>query len=114
MTHELAPTSTLQKQMTAPFSDLSDLHIRSLSAQVGGHAGILTTEDNELLIKSALSRELEFYQLLQSDDSLAPLRPLTPKFFGTLRLEGELDNDKQGIAVKPNSESRRKDEFYIR
>lgn len=92
--------------MTTP---RSDIHIRPLSSQVGGHPGILTTEDDELLIKSALSRELEFYQRLQADEGLSSLRPFIPKFFGTLRLEGELDKTEEGIAVKPSSDSDRKD-----
>ena len=36
---------------------------RTLNSQVGGHAGVLTTEDGSLLIKVALSRELEIYQI---------------------------------------------------
>ncbi|KAI6004666.1 hypothetical protein EDD15DRAFT_2191474 [Pisolithus albus] len=36
-----------------------------LSSQVGGHASVQTTEDGSLLLKLALPRELEFYQLIR-------------------------------------------------
>ncbi|KAF9441915.1 SAICAR synthase-like protein [Macrolepiota fuliginosa MF-IS2] len=85
------------------------LNTVSLETQVGGHAGVLTTEDGELLIKPALPRELEFYQKLQADNAFAALRPYTPRFIGTLRLEGELDQSKpqeEGIAVKSISDKK--------
>lgn len=80
-----------------------------LEAQVGGHAGVLTSEDGELLIKPALARELGFYQQMQNDETLSALLPYVPKFIGTLRLEGEVDESKsqsEGIAVKPIAEKK--------
>jgi 1D-myo-inositol-tetrakisphosphate 5-kinase/inositol-polyphosphate multikinase len=62
-----------------------------LASQVGGHTGVMSTEDDSLIIKPALARELEFYQKLQQDDSLSALLPYTPKFLGTLKLEGSVD-----------------------
>ncbi|CAA7260949.1 unnamed protein product [Cyclocybe aegerita] len=62
-----------------------------LASQVGGHAGVMTTEDGSLLIKPALPRELHFYQALQQDPALEVLREFTPKFLGTLKLEGKVD-----------------------
>lgn len=62
-----------------------------LKSQVGGHAGVLTTEDGSLLIKPALPLELKFYQSLQSDSGFAPLRPFIPTFYGILKLEGKVD-----------------------
>jgi 1D-myo-inositol-tetrakisphosphate 5-kinase/inositol-polyphosphate multikinase len=62
-----------------------------LNCQVGGHSGVLTTEDGSLLIKPALPLELQFYQSLLPDDGCALLRPFVPKFYGTLKLEGQLD-----------------------
>lgn len=59
--------------------------------QVGGHAGVSTSEDGSLLIKPALVHELEFYERLNSDPALAPLRPHIPKFYGTLRFEGKVE-----------------------
>ncbi|KAJ3570002.1 hypothetical protein NP233_g4690 [Leucocoprinus birnbaumii] len=85
-------------------STMDHLNTVTLAAQVGGHAGVLTTEDGELLIKPALRQELAFYQQLQSDETLSVLLPYVPKFIGTLRLEGEVDESKpqeDGIAVKP-------------
>lgn len=46
-------------------------------------------------MKPALPREIAFYQLLSSAKTgpLAAFRPYVPKFFGTLRLEGQLQGD---------------------
>jgi 1D-myo-inositol-tetrakisphosphate 5-kinase/inositol-polyphosphate multikinase len=64
-----------------------------LEAQVGGHKGVQTTEDGSLLLKPALHREIDFYQLIAAasdDDDLAKLRKWIPKFLGVLKLEGKL------------------------
>ncbi|KAG6817055.1 hypothetical protein H0H87_000467 [Tephrocybe sp. NHM501043] len=52
--------------------------------KVIGHAGMRTTPDGSLIIKPAFPAELEFYQSLIKDPYLAPLRPIIPKFLGTL------------------------------
>lgn len=62
-----------------------------LASQVGGHAGVLTTEDGSLIIKPALPLELQFYQSLTTDTGFAALRPFIPKFLGTLKVEGQVD-----------------------
>ena len=76
-----------------------------LTSQVGGHKGVLATEGGALIIKPTLPLELEFYQRLQHDPRLSLLRPFTPKFLGTLRLEGKLAEDGSlegnGIKVMP-------------
>ncbi|KAH7911881.1 hypothetical protein BJ138DRAFT_1125650 [Hygrophoropsis aurantiaca] len=59
-----------------------------LAAQVGGHAGVQTTEDGSLLLKPALPVEIDFYQQLSSEPVLKRLKPWTCKFFGTLQLQG--------------------------
>jgi inositol-polyphosphate multikinase len=84
-----------------------------LSAQVGGHPGVLTSEDGALLIKPAIPTEVQFYQAVLSEPVLEPLRPYVPQFLGTLRLEGEVDEarSKDGaIAVTPESAKAVKDE----
>lgn len=65
----------------------------ALSSQVGGHAGVLATEDGSLVIKPALARELEFYRLITEagGEGFKLLRPYIPRFLGTLKLEGQLD-----------------------
>ncbi|KAF7301789.1 Kinase [Mycena indigotica] len=80
----------------------------SLTSQVGGHAnGVLTTEDDTLLIKQALPVELQFYRTVaaSTEPAIDALRPYLPKFLGTLTLEGEFDPDKPttetSIPVKP-------------
>ena len=79
---------------------------RTLNSQVGGHAGVLTTEDGSLLIKASLPRELEIYQKLLCDPALEALRRFTVNFLGTLKLEGEVDKSNRitangRIAIKP-------------
>lgn len=52
-----------------------------------------TTEDGSLLLKPALHREIDFYQLIAAasdDDPLSKLRKWIPKFLGVLKLEGKL------------------------
>lgn len=63
-----------------------------LTTQVGGHPGVLTTEDGVLLIKRALPREVAFYQSVSSDPALAQLYNFIPEFYGTLKLEGTLEH----------------------
>ncbi|KAF9557757.1 SAICAR synthase-like protein [Agrocybe pediades] len=65
---------------------------QALGPQVGGHAGVLTTEDGSLLIKPALPQELEFYYALRQDPALDDLRSFTPTFLGTLKLEGKVES----------------------
>lgn len=69
----------------------STLTVQALESQVGGHPGVLTTENGLLLIKPALKNELAFYQRLQQDSSLKDLRVFTPTFLGTLKLMGKFD-----------------------
>jgi hypothetical protein len=79
----------------------------ALASQVGGHAGVETTEDGSLIIKPVLHRELQFYQSLQQDPALAALLPFTPKF---LKLERTVDPTKpdstEGIIVHPVADSK--------
>ena len=82
----------------------------ALPSQVGGHAGVETTEDGSLIIKPVRHRELQFYQSLQQDPTLAALLPFTPKFLGTLKLEGTVDPTKpdstEGIIMHPVADSK--------
>jgi hypothetical protein len=73
-----------------------------LNSQVGGHAGVLTTDDGSLIVKEALPLELEFYQTHASNPAFEPLRPFLPKFYGTLKLEGTVDEtNTDTLVVKP-------------
>ncbi|KAF8344128.1 uncharacterized protein EI90DRAFT_2900891 [Cantharellus anzutake] len=78
-----------------------------LSSQVGGHAGVLSSQDGSLIIKPCLHEELEFYTTLAAaqaaiiageDLPFQALAPWAPKFYGTLKLEGEID--RQGTATE--------------
>ncbi|KAF5317936.1 hypothetical protein D9619_012175 [Psilocybe cf. subviscida] len=84
----LAATFTIP---TATPHTMTEPGTRALESQVGGHDGVLSTEDGSLIIKPSLARELDFYQKLQRDVSLGALLPYTPKFLGTLQLEGSVD-----------------------
>lgn len=78
---------------------------KPLKSQVGGHAGVLTTEDGSLIIKPALPLELQFYQTVQQSEKLEHLSMFLPSFIGTLTLEGEIDEKKSAelgnISVNP-------------
>ncbi|KAI0668333.1 SAICAR synthase-like protein [Trametes maxima] len=90
-----------------------------LASQVGGHPGVLTSEDGALVIKPALAHEVAFYQSVTSNPDFAPLRPYVPKFYGTLRLEGKVDESAgapaQGepIKVVATGDESEKDECTI-
>ena len=73
--------------------------IQPLESQVGGHAGVSTTENGSLMIKPAVPTELAFYERLQLDSNLEDLRAFTPTFLGTLKLMGKVDEFKTGSAV---------------
>ncbi|KAI0739221.1 SAICAR synthase-like protein [Daedaleopsis nitida] len=72
-----------------------------LDSQVGGHPGVLTSEDGSLLIKPALAPEVAFYQSVTADPAYAPLRPFVPKFYGTLRLEGKVQVTDSEVEGEP-------------
>ncbi|KAG2066385.1 SAICAR synthase-like protein [Suillus decipiens] len=72
---------------------------RRFTAQVGGHAGVQTTEDHSLLFKPAVPCEIDFYKRIAAvddDDRLLKLREWIPKFLGVLKLEGQL-KDSNGV-----------------
>ncbi|KAL6308636.1 hypothetical protein BKA93DRAFT_725219 [Sparassis latifolia] len=62
-----------------------------LASQVGGHPGVLSSEDGSLVIKASLPTELAFYESVSCDPNFAPLKPCVPRFYGTLRLAGKVD-----------------------
>ncbi|KZT11162.1 SAICAR synthase-like protein [Laetiporus sulphureus 93-53] len=109
------PPSTFSPGDTSPTSHVfliamlsSTLSMSLLPSQVGGHPGILTTEDGSLIIKSALPNEISFYQTVAVDPGFQPLRDFVPQFYGTLRLEGQIDPDADGNdlgSVKPVEEN---------
>ena len=74
----------------------------ALSSQVGGHPGVMTTEDGSLIIKPCLPAELDFYNSIATDDRLAPLRPFVPKMYGTLK---QIDASKAEKFSTPNAEN---------
>lgn len=68
-----------------------------LTSQVGGHAGVQTSEDGALLVKPALQLERQFYEAIKSDPEspFSGLKPFIPQFFGVLKLEGQVDESNQ-------------------
>ncbi|KZT33701.1 SAICAR synthase-like protein [Sistotremastrum suecicum HHB10207 ss-3] len=54
---------------------------RPLAFQVGGHGGIVVSQDGTLVIKPCLPNEPKFYQTVQSEPSLAPLKDIIPAYF---------------------------------
>jgi 1D-myo-inositol-tetrakisphosphate 5-kinase/inositol-polyphosphate multikinase len=87
-----------------------------LETQVGGHAGVSTTENGSLLIKPAVPTELAFYQRLQQDPNLEDLRAFTPTFLGTLELMGKVDEASSAVSesiVVESVASEEKDESLV-
>ncbi|KAL5511981.1 hypothetical protein ACEPAH_5200 [Sanghuangporus vaninii] len=69
----------------------------ALRSQVGGHPGVLASDDNLLIVKASLDAEKRFYELLAlGDDRLEGLRRWIPRFYGTLRLEGKVPDNADG------------------
>ena len=88
------PRSPPDLSLTRNFRIVQEMDVDEiipLASQVGGHAGVSTSEDGSLLIKPALTREVSFYQHLTSDPAFASLKPYIPRFYGTLRLEGKVE-----------------------
>ena len=97
---------------------------KPLTSQVGGHAGVLTTEDGSLVIKvrllpcaqplikrleltqpsylfsvldpsqPALPQEVAFYTSVSTDPTLSALQGWIPAFLGTLKVQGQLKEGK--------------------
>lgn len=67
----LARKLTLDK--LAPFADA-----------VAGHDGVLSSDDNELVIKPCMESEIAFYSM--ATRRLSQLKPVMPLFYGTLAL----------------------------
>ncbi|EJD47969.1 SAICAR synthase-like protein [Auricularia subglabra TFB-10046 SS5] len=83
----------------------SDQTFSALKSQVGGHPGVLSSQDGSLIIKPCLHPELEFYQEIASNPALKHLKPIVPKFYGTLQLHGQLKTPEGGsepVAVVPS------------
>ena len=77
-----------------------------LTSQVGGHAGVTTSEDGSLLYKPALAHEVTFYESLASDPVLAPLTSYIPKFYGVLEYQGKLEDGDMKIAHEAQKEGK--------
>ncbi len=73
------------------------------TGQVVGHAGIMTSEDGSLLIKPSLTAEVSFYETIGTVSDFAPLRPFISKFYGTLRLQGEVDSSVENGEIRITS-----------
>lgn len=83
-------SSTMSTTLTDATASGSEFH--DLPSQVGGHPGLLESEDGSLIIKPCLPTERVFYELLaQNDPRLEHLQPFVPRFYGTLKLEGVLE-----------------------
>ena len=72
-----------------------------LATQVGGHPGIMESEDGSSIGKPALPLEHEFYEAIYGDNpniqsarDFRLLQPFIPKLMGTLRLVGRLDESR--------------------
>ncbi|OCF44422.1 hypothetical protein I317_01682 [Kwoniella heveanensis CBS 569] len=78
-----------------PQLTLTDSSPTPLANQVAGHDGVMSDASGSLVIKPALPREIAFYQTLNSaskEDPIRRFKPFVPRFYGTLRLEGQLSS----------------------
>ncbi|CCO31620.1 hypothetical protein BN14_05667 [Rhizoctonia solani AG-1 IB] len=66
-------------------------NIHPLERQVGGHKGVQQSGEGDLIMKPCLPAERDFYQAIAADERLAALRPHVARFYGTLRLEGQVN-----------------------
>ena len=89
----------------------------ALKSQVGGHPGVMSSQDGSLIIKPCLPEELAFYQEIASKPALAPLRSLVPKFYGTLKLQGQIkkpEGTSEAVELVPVApEEQQKDQCAI-
>ena len=85
---------------------------KPFTSQVGGHAGVSTSEDGSLLFKPALPREVAFYEHLTSNPRFAPLRRYIPKFYGTLRLEGKVEDGNLETLREAPAPEEGKDKYF--
>ena len=69
---------------------------------------MLSSADGSVIIKPCLPLEIEFYNALSSKDGYGHLLPHVPKFYGTLKLHGKMDEHGNIGAV--GSEDGEKDE----
>ena len=65
----------------------------TLDMQVGGHKGVLQSGEGDLIMKPSLPAERDFYQAIAADKRLAAISPHVAKFYGILRLEGQVNAD---------------------
>lgn len=84
-----------------------------LATQVGGHDGVLSSADGSVVIKPCLPLEIEFYTALSSNDAFAHLLPHVPKFYGTLKLHGRMDEHGNIGAADAEDEETGKDEHVV-
>lgn len=90
----------------------------TLAARVGGHAGVLASDDESLIIKPALALELAFYQHVATAPEFAPLRNWIPAFMGTLKLHGKQEGtSREGAPIiaplAPEAEGVEKDHVVL-
>ncbi|KAE9387854.1 SAICAR synthase-like protein [Gymnopus androsaceus JB14] len=72
--------------------------------QVGGHPGsVSTTEDDSFIIKQSTQLEMEFYSIMAQARAMAKLGRFVSQFYGTLRLEGEMDVEAMSAEVLENA-----------
>jgi inositol-polyphosphate multikinase len=96
-----------------------------LTTQVGGHPGIIESEDGSSIGKPALPLEHEFYEAIYGDNpanrdlqDFKRLQPFIPRLMGTLRLVGRLDETQADgelriLPIEGAAQAATKDEFTV-
>lgn len=102
------PLSTLSHSTSRTPEEMEGDSKIPLASQVGGHAGVTTSEDGSFLYKPALAHEVSFYESLTSDPVFATLKPYIPKFYGVLKYQGKLEEGDLKITHEPRKEEKDK------
>ena len=58
-----------------------------LASQVGGHPGVLSSDDGEFVVKPTFHSEIKFYEKLRSEAAFSALIPFIPRFHNTIDLQ---------------------------
>jgi hypothetical protein len=87
--------------LTMPRSQPDDLqhHMHALTSQIGGHPGVMASDDSTVIVKPCLLLERQFYEAVNQDERYRSLLKMIPRFYGILKLEGRLDPEGSGIVV---------------
>ena len=131
-THPMSKSSTHEHDPFDPISPTGTTgsSAQALSSQVGGHAGVLSSDDGSLIIKPCIHLERKFYDDLAASSAASvhaedaqdtpvvfpfeALRQWVPKYYGTLTLEGRARQvgEEGETIIEEVTDVKHKDKFF--